>query len=65
MIRYSTFDNSGYEIIRMTTKPAAVHLEGKPLNETKGGEGFTWKTLKDGGVLTINRLAGRQVIVFY
>lgn len=64
-IRYRTFDNSGYEIIRMTTKPAAVHLEGKPLKETKAGEGFSWQTLKDGGILRINRLNGRQVIVFY
>ena len=63
--RYRTFDNSGYEIIRMTTKPGSVQLDGKALNETDIGEGFTWKTLKDGGVLRINRLNGRQVIVSY
>jgi len=64
-IRYRTFDNSGYETIRMTKKPAAVHLEGKPLLETGAGEGYSWEALKAGGILKINRLNGRQVIIFY
>jgi hypothetical protein len=64
-IRYLTFDDSGYEIIRMTTKPAAVHLEGKPLSNTKTGEGFLWEALQEGGVLRITRLNGRQVIIYY
>jgi len=64
-IRYRTFDNTGFEIIRMTEKPAAVHLEGKALKETLAGEGYSWKALKEGGVLKINRLNGRQVIVYY
>ena len=61
---YRTFDDFGSEEIKLKAKPTAVLLNGLPLKETKGGEGYTWTALeKDGGVLWVRRKNGNRVVV--
>ena len=62
---YRTFDTTGVEQIRLLKKPSAVMLNQKPANELKelSGEGYVWKSLKNGGILTIRRQGSYKVIV--
>jgi hypothetical protein len=62
---YRTFDTTGIEQIRLLKKPTAVMLDQKPANELKelSGEGYVWKALKKGGILTIRRQNSYKVVV--
>jgi len=64
-IFYRTFDSTGIEQIRMLKKPSGVILNQKPANELKGlsAEGYVWKQLKKGGILSITRKNSYKVIV--
>jgi hypothetical protein len=64
-IFYKTFDTSGVEQMRMQKKPSSVLLDLKPIHELKelNAQGFTWKDLDEGGILTIKRMHGDNVIV--
>ena len=60
---YRAFDTTGTEKIKLNTKPSAVLLEYKSLAECKTGEGFEWKPMTGGGMLTIRREHGRKVLL--
>ncbi|HEY2720426.1 MAG TPA: hypothetical protein VGI82_01790 [Chitinophagaceae bacterium] len=60
---YRAFDNVGTERIRMKNRPSRVLLNDKPINENTGGEGYEWKELSSGGLLTVNRQNGNRVII--
>jgi len=60
---YRTFDNDGVEEIKLTSKPSAVLVNDKPLNEKVNGEGYSWTALEKGGVLWVRRKSGNKVIV--
>ena len=62
---YRTFDTTGIEQIRLLKKPSAVMLDQKPANELKelSAEGYVWKPLKKGGILTIKRQNSYKVVV--
>jgi hypothetical protein len=60
---YRTFDTVGVEKIKLKKRPSAVLVEYKPLPENKSGEGFEWKPMNGGGLLTIRRMNGRKVLV--
>jgi hypothetical protein len=62
-VYYRTFDNEGTELIKLKVKPSAVLLNDNPLKEIAAGEGYTWKTLEKGGVLSVRRKNGNKVIV--
>jgi hypothetical protein len=64
-IFYRTFDTTGTEQIRLLKKPSAVLLNLKPVTELKEltAQGFTWKALNKGGILTIKRENCDKVIV--
>jgi hypothetical protein len=63
-VYYRTFDNYGTEEMKLKTRPSAVLLNNKPINETAGGEGYTWRTLENGGgVLWVRRKNGNRVVV--
>jgi len=62
-MQYRTYDESGIEIIRLKNKPSQVLLNNKPMEETSSSEGYTWKPLLKGGVVTIRRNKGRDVII--
>jgi hypothetical protein len=65
IMHYRTFDNESTEIIRMTSKPGTILVNQKPLpeNDREAGEGWNWKTLKQGGILTIRHLDGNNISV--
>ena len=51
--------------MRLLKKPSAVLLNLKPVNELKelSTQGFTWKDLNKGGILTVKRMNSDKVIV--
>jgi hypothetical protein len=65
LLNYRTFDNISTEIVRLTVKPGAVLVNQKsiPENDLKGGEGWSWKPLTNGGLLTISHLNGNRILV--
>lgn len=64
-IEYNTFDKESAEIIRLVKKPAKVMVNETELSETESSEpvGWTWTTLKKGGILKIFKKGGRKVLI--
>ncbi len=60
---YRAFDASGTENIRLKKKPSGVLLDNKPIKENNSGEGYEWKTMNSGGLLTVRRIDGKKVIL--
>jgi hypothetical protein len=52
---YITYDTVSNEVLRMQSKPAAIKVNNKTLDD------WTWQTLDRGGVLTINKSTGNEV----
>jgi hypothetical protein len=65
LISYRTFDDKSTELIRMTSKPGTITVNQKPIteNDLPGGEGWSWKPLKSGGILTIKHINGNRILV--
>lgn len=65
VLYYSTFDKSGAEVLRMVKKPSQVLLNNRPAAELRDltGEGFMWKAMDKGGILTISRVRANRVTV--
>ncbi len=51
--------------MQLLNKPSAVFLNLKPATEIKDltTQGFTWKALNQGGILTVKRMNADKVIV--
>jgi hypothetical protein len=64
-IFYRTFDTTGIEQMRLLKKPSEILLNLKPVNELKklNAQGFTWKDLDKGFILTIKRVNSDKVII--
>jgi hypothetical protein len=62
-IFYRCFDPAGIEKIKLKNKPSAVLLDYKTLKENKTGEGFEWREMIGGGLLTVRRKSGRKVLI--
>ncbi|CAA9284746.1 MAG: hypothetical protein AVDCRST_MAG56-4027 [uncultured Cytophagales bacterium] len=62
-VRYTTFHGAAAEVFRLATKPQSVRVDDKPLAERPAGEGWSWKALDRGGVLTVRRTGGKAVVV--
>jgi hypothetical protein len=60
-LRYRTYDIQGQEILTLSRKPSGILLDNKPLVESSAEEGYTWKALRSGGVLIINRKNGNDI----
>jgi hypothetical protein len=54
-IDYTTFDGTGNELLKLTTKPASV----------TGAAKWTWKELKYGGVITISRKNSKHLTILF
>jgi hypothetical protein len=65
LINYRTFDKKSTEIFRMTQKPESVLVNNKQIPEIEQleNEGWNWKPLEKGGVLTVRHWNGNRVIV--
>jgi len=50
----------------MSVKPKTITVNNTPIPETdlSAAEGWTWKPLEKGGVLTIRHLNGNEIAVF-
>jgi hypothetical protein len=64
-IRYSTFDNSATEVLRLKAKPRQVTAGGAMLRQrtAAGGEGWTWEPLKRGGILRLRHNTSADVMI--
>ena len=60
---YRTFDSTGTERIKLKKKPSAVLVDNKPVPENKTGEGYEWKPMQSGGLLTVRRENGKKVLL--
>jgi hypothetical protein len=64
-IRYSTFDRSAVEVLRLMKKPTTVKADGKALHEvtSKAKKGWMWQPLSCGGVLRIKHTRAADVTI--
>ncbi|HEY5744922.1 MAG TPA: hypothetical protein VIU12_02490 [Chryseolinea sp.] len=62
-ISYETFDNASENILRLTSKPKEVKVNGTVLAEVtdKAAAGWVWESLDKGGVLRIKQTQGNQI----
>ncbi len=63
-ITYRTFLPSSTEVLRLAGLPKQITVDGKVLrhvDDLTGGEGWKWEKMKDGGILRINHINGRNV----
>lgn len=62
---YTTFDKKGIEKIRLLSKPSEILIDGVHVaaSDNLTINSFTWKPLKKGGILSINRINGNEVKV--
>jgi hypothetical protein len=62
-ISYKTYLPSSTEILKLTTMPKKVTVDGIILNRTDElkANGWTWEKFKDGGVLKINHSKGKAI----
>lgn len=64
VIHYRTFDKESVEMLKLDRKPSAVLVNKKEIPETSQyDEGWNWKPLSDGGIVTVKHTSGNQVIV--
>ena len=62
-MHYAAYDTAGTEIIRLTKKPGGVLFNNIASKENDQMNGYSWKSLKQGGVLTIKRTNARQITI--
>ena len=62
-MHYTTYDSSGMEVIKLTKKPSGVLFDSTDAKENDKQNGYEWKSLAKGGVLTIRRTGARQITV--
>lgn len=64
-IRYSTFDNSATEVLRLKARPRQITAGGSTLRQrpASSGEGWTWEALKRGGILRLRHDASADVMI--
>jgi hypothetical protein len=65
-VYYKTFDPKGEEVLRVRSRPAKILLDGAEAAVTDPdgeAQGYLWKPLDRGGVLTIRRTDAREVLL--
>lgn len=67
-VHYRTFDSESTEILRLNNKPDNVCVNDLQITETETDsamkEGWNWKPLEKGGLLTIRHINGNEIAVF-
>jgi hypothetical protein len=66
-ICYMTFDPASEETLRLMKKPKKVAVDRNELSENNinDGKGWNWKKLEKGGVLTIIKAGGPNVVISF
>ncbi|MGC9343351.1 MAG: hypothetical protein ACP5E3_11675 [Bacteroidales bacterium] len=65
VIQYRSYDESGSESIRMTTKPSKVVIDNIEIPENhKSGNCWVWNHMEKGGLLVIKRSNGLLIKIF-
>lgn len=66
-VRYFTYDKSSKEVLRLIQKPIAITVNKKEIPEltSDGNEGWTWKPLDKGGIVTITHTQGDEICIIY
>jgi hypothetical protein len=62
-MHYTSYDEQGTEIIRLTKKPGGVLFDNIAAKENEKQDGYEWKPLTKGGLLTIHRIHARQISI--
>ncbi len=64
-IEYKTYDDDSTEVLRITSKPKKITVNGKgiELRTDLNAEGWTWQPLKEGGVLKIRHTEGPEITI--
>jgi hypothetical protein len=60
---YRAYEENGIEIIRLKNKPSGVLINNQPMKESSTGDSYSWSALAKGGVLTVQRNKGKNIIV--
>lgn len=65
LVNYRTFDEKSTEVFKMVKKPADVLVNQVEINENDQieTEGWSWKPLEKGGILTIQHQNGNRITV--
>lgn len=62
-LHYIVYDESGTEQIRLSKKPSGVLFDDKKVAENNREEGYEWKALSKGGILTVKRTKAKNIII--
>jgi hypothetical protein len=63
LLHYIVYDDLGTEQLRLLKKPSGVLLDDKKVAEGGGEEGYEWKALGKGGLLTVRRSKAKNVVI--
>jgi hypothetical protein len=62
-LHYIVYDEGGTEQLRLLKKPSGVLFNDKKGTEGKEEEGYEWKALSKGGILTIRRTKAKNIVI--
>jgi hypothetical protein len=64
---FTLFDARADTTLRVRSKPKVVMVEGKPLPQISKDsvEGWNWKPLADGGLLSVHQVNGRNTVISF
>lgn len=65
VVDYRTFDKNSIETLRLIQKPSQILVNQKPIPETEKPEteGWSWKPMEPGGLLTVRHQNGNTVTI--
>ncbi|MFH0841992.1 MAG: hypothetical protein V1903_05145 [Bacteroidota bacterium] len=66
-ITYEVYDNNSDDLFRLVSKPKEVIVNGIQLKQVKDdtAEGWGWRPLPSGGVLTLKQSIGNKIEIIY
>jgi hypothetical protein len=62
-LHYIVYDEAGTEQLRLLKKPSGVLFDEKKAVENNNEEGYEWKALSKGGILTVRRQKAKNVVI--
>lgn len=62
-LRYMVYDEAGTEQLRLLKKPISVLFDDRKVDENNKEEGYEWKSLSKGGILTVKRQKAKNVAI--